>query len=332
MRSVLLWSLPLWPACSPTVDYALGLEKAKNAPGYETITISADITLQRNNYGDTISRCQMQFAFSPLYDEDTAPDPPATPAWVVAKPEAPGTCAFSVQPLPDEGGTPGEPQEDNWSISGSLVGPDEILLYSDAVDLRLGATSLDDERLRYELDPADCDDITFPVGELLTLDVPEGETVTTDSLPGFFIDDALAVGPDVYLTAPAVDPDVAGDRVLHPVGDDLDVRWDFSGAPPVIAGTPIPPEVRVKIYNQDREREFGNEWLVCWPDQDGQLTIPAEELALLTVNPSPDEDRWFAGLAVHTSTDSPAFEAPWGEPVQLRAHISEGGLLILHEP
>lgn len=329
MRSILVWSLPLTASCSPTVEYGLGPEKAKNEPGYQTITISADIALQRNNYGNTISRCQIQFAFSPLYED--APDPPATPPWVVANPEKPGTCAFSLEPLPDADHSPDSPTEDNWSISGSLAGPDEILLYSDVVDLRLSAISLDDQTLRYELPPEDCDDITFPVGELLTLDVPEGEAVSTDSLPGFYIEDALAVGPDVFVTAPTPDLDMASDRALHLSDEDLDVRWSFSGPAPVVDGTPVPPEVRVKLYNQDRNREFNNEWLVCWPEQDGRLTIPAEELAQLTANPSPQEDRWFAGLAVHTRTDSPAFEAPWGEPVQLRAHISEGGMLVLHE-
>ena len=84
------------------------------------------------------------------------------------------------------------------------------------------------------------------------------------------------------------------------------------------------------VINADREGEHSREWLVCEPDGDGRFTIPAEALGQLSANSAPGEDRWFASLTVHTATDTPEFEAPWGEPVRLRAHISEGGTIVLH--
>ncbi|MFT4975269.1 MAG: hypothetical protein ACI8S6_001156 [Myxococcota bacterium] len=311
--------------CGPGADYTLSLPDPDNAAGYDTIEVSADVALQRNNYGETISRCQIQLAFSPTtWDEQEADED----KWVVTPPDEPGTCAFSVEPEPTEA-IPGE-EGDDWAVSGSLIGPDQIALVGEDITLLLSAVEVDGGALRYELPPEDCDDIDFPFGAVFDLDVSEGEVASSDGLPGFVVEQALAIGPDVTLTAPSIEG-LEGDRVPHPQGEELVVRWALGDSAPEVGGVGLVPEVELKIYNQDRKREHSGEWLVCWPEADGGFTVPAQALSQLTANEAAGGDRWFASVTVHTITDSPPFEAPWGEPVQLRAHISEGGMILLYD-
>ena len=323
--------------CGLGADYRISHQEYKNPPGYETIQIFADIALQRHNFGEFIGRCQIQFAFSPVPPkEDTEETDEVDDTnvdmepWVVANPEKPGTCAFSIEPKPNEI-QPGDP-DDNWYVSGSIVGPDEIYLHSDVVDLRLPVHTLEDGSLRYELPVEDCDDISFPISSVLTLDVPEGETADIDNLPGFYIEEALVVGPDVIMTSPSVLPESGMEWMGQSIDEDMGVEWWFDGDIPTIDGLAVYPEVLIKIYNQDLSGSANNEWLVCRPSEDGRFSIPSEDLAQLTANSSTEDPNWFASVTIHTTTESPSFTVPWGEPVQLRAHISEGGTVVLYEP
>lgn len=324
-------SLPVFSSlfllgCTASAEYGLSAPVEANAAGWDTIRISADVALQRHGYGADVGRCQVQVAFEPVVYADAPAEPPEEP-WAVAEPDQPGTCALSVEPVAEPGGEAGDPGDD-WYVSGSLVGPERIELRGGQVDLVLEPVEAEDGGVRYEL-PADrCSDADFPVGEVFDLVVPEGEG--DDALPGFVVLDALVVGPDVALTAPSLDG-LDGDRVPHAVQDDLFVAWELSGGIPQVAGVPVEPQVQVKVYNQDEEHALPSEWVVCLPDQDGAFTLPADTLAELTVNPTEQEDRWFASVTVHTTTQSPAFETPWGEPVQLQAHVSEGGFVVFHE-
>lgn len=329
-HGAMVWlSLLLSSACGPSADYGLSPPTAANPAGWDTIFVVADVALQRGSYGAEVGRCQVQVAFEPvLYGDSTAEDdPPAGEPWTVNIPDEPGTCAFTEEPLPDEGSEAGD-AGDNWYVSGSLDGPPWVELQGSGVDLVLEPVEAEDGRVRYELPPDLCTDEDFPVGQVFDLVVPEGERA--DSMPGFTVLEALAVGPDVYLTSPSIE-DLDTDRVSHPVGDDLDVAWELAGDLPVVAGDELAPEIQLKLYNQDEEHELPSEWLVCLPEDDGAFTVSADELAALTVNPSEGEDRWYASVTVHSSTTTPPFETPWGEPVQLRAHVSEGGFVLFHD-
>ncbi len=313
-------------ACSSGADYGLAAPPDQNPPGYDTIRVFVDVALQRTSFGQQVGRCQIQVAFEPVVWGDQDDQPASEPPWAVAYPDQAGTCAFSTEPLPEEG-EPSAP--DNWYVSGSLIGPPSIALTNMDRRIELLAVESEDGRVRYEL--PDCSEHSFPTREVFNLDVPEtDDDGPGDTLPAFRIMDAFAVGPDVHLTTPIPDPDIAG-PLPHPIDTDLDVAWQFDGDPPSIGGQVLDPRVELKLYNQDDLREQENQWLVCLPDDDGRFRLGADDLAAMTANPDPADDRWAASLTVHTITESPPFDTPWGESVQINAHISEGGFISLHE-
>ena len=290
------------------------------------IDVRLDAAFQRNHWGESTTRCQLQLSFSlpneaePEEVEEPEPDP--EPTLEIARPEVPGTCAFTESD-PDEtgGGEGGGP--DNWYVSGSLSGPEEIRLEGELTHWVLELVYAEDGKLRYEL--ADCSVDTFPFGQALDLVVPS----TENDLDAFQVDDAIAVGSEVVFAWPDGEEFDGSGRYKLPASEPLALHWDTPDGDPVLADGELPTSSwELRIHNAESSGST-YQWLYCMPDAEGFMELSAEDLGQLHFNAATDEETVKTNLDLHLSTQAPQWETPWARSMQVRTTISDGGGLYL---
>lgn len=298
------------------------LEGNEEAEGSPQVDVRLDAAFQRNLWGTNLTRCQVQLSFS-LPNEAEVDQSQQGQGQVIeiARPEEPGTCAFTeIDPddLEDHG-----PGEDNWYVSGTLSGPEEIWLVGDTADWVLELVHAEDGQLRYEL--PHCSVETFPFGQALDLVVPSTEA----DLEAFEVTDALAVGSEVLLTWP--DPASLDDNGRYRLGEDEDftLRWESPDGDPVLdTGEVAAPDWELRLQNAEYKGQ-SYQWLYCMPDAEGELQVPGTELARFHFNAASDEETVETQLDLHSVTDAPMWETPWGSSLQVRTTVSDGGPIYL---
>lgn len=300
------------------------LEGSEEAEGSPQIDVRLDAAFQRNLWGTNVTRCQVQLSFS-LPNEAEVDHSQQGHGQVVeiARPEEPGTCAFTeIDPDDIEEHDPGE-GGDNWYVSGSLSGPEEIWLVGDTADWVLQLVHAEDGQLRYEL-PA-CSVETFPFGQALDLVVPS----TEEDLEAFEVTDALAVGSEVLLTSPG--PEALDSNGRYRLGEDEDLllSWESPQGDPVLdSGEVSAPQWELRVQNAEYKGQT-YQWLYCMPDAEGTARISGQDLASLHFNAAGDEETVETYLDLHSVTDAPMWETPWGSSLQVRATVSDGGPVYL---
>lgn len=307
--------LLLLGACAGN-DYGVAKGTDANPGADRPVDLALDVAHQAHDHGQSVSRCQVQVAFQPLLEDAPGGSRTAVSA-EVARPEAPGTCAFSevaAAPAPP----PSEQDADDWQVSGAVIGPAIVTMGDAQGDLTLHAVETDQGGLRYEL--PDCAADRFPFSRTLGLDVPDSDD--PDGVHAFVVPDLVAVGPQVAFEAPAR-TETGAQPTLDPA-EDLPVRWSLLGPDPVVDGAPVAPETRVQIQHQDRTGEAPTRWLVCWPEEEGWFDVPADQLALL-VDGREDPAAWRTTVDVHTEVEGAPQLTPWGRTLQVKAHVSAGG-------
>jgi len=313
MRSILPGVL-LLAACRGN-DYGVAKDADPNPGAGRPVDLALDVAFQSQNHGDSVTRCQVQVAFEPLLEE--GPDTARTLiGGDLARPEAPGTCAFTE--LPVTRGTPAEEDADNWQVQGGVIGPEQIRMQDDAGALSLWALRTDEGDLRYEL--PDCDAGVFPFSRTLGLDVPDSDD--PDGVHAFTVPDLVAVGPQVSLDAPERTEE--GRQPTLDPREPMAVRWTLLGPDPEIEGAPAASTTLIQIQHQHETRVEADRWLVCWPEDEGWFDVPPEDLALL-VDGRDDPAEWRAHVDVHTEVVGAPQLTPWGRTLQVRAHVSAGG-------
>jgi hypothetical protein len=304
-------------ACDP--DHGFAKMTPDSSPGEPDIEFSLDIALQRASWGQTLGRCHLQAAVRVLQPrEDEMVPYGESVGTVIALPDEPMKCAYTQLELTD---TPIEVGgvEDNWAIAGEQIAADEIHLISDENFLVLSATELETGSVRYEWD--DCDEETFPFGEVFDLHLPDSDGAM---ISGFTVESAFVVGSNIRLLAPIPD----GHQVHHLNSHDLDFEWADLHDIPLIRGQV--PEVERTVWARNRrvDQHQPFEALGCMPGESG-MTIPADDWTQLQSNSSQDDASHVVGLQVDTVVKSPPFEAPWGKPISVRSTVSDGGDVIL---
>ena len=302
----------LWgPGCGAATDYNL---KSTPDPSFgpdEEIDLTIDLALQRNEWGANTTRCQIQVAFRPNPGIVAASN-------VVLYPEAPGLCAHSSLPPRDpEAGVGGE--DDNWQVTGGVLGPEQVTLSSGPRTLSLDGVVVANEALRYEW--ADCNAEDFPTSATLDLHVPPSRSA--DGVPDFDLDELVAVGPLLDFETPGPS-DATGAPQARP-DRDLLVTWTMSGEDPLLDGAVVHPRVLVKVLSQDMTGGEDDRWLVCEPTEEGVFDIPAADIEELTDGRVGDDARFHTHIDVHSEIRGEGQETPWGRVVLPRAHVSDGG-------
>lgn len=303
-------------ACT-TQDYGFDRHRSQDLPPDIPVDLRIDVAFQENQWGQALTRCQVQVAFAPFDAVQQQPGDRPQPTL----PEEPGTCAFTELEAPASPVDVGS-DEDDWQLNGDVVGPRAVYLADDPLRLLLEAVETDQEGLRYEL--PDCDAEHFPFSRTLGLDVLASED--PNGVHDLTMDELIAVGPRVVVDAPE-EPEGGGIPRPAP-GEDLAVRWTLDGADPEVEGEARAPGVTLKLLHQDIERELGDRWLICQPDEEGWFDIPAADLAQLAEGIDAPE-RWRTALDIHSEVQGRSQETPWGRLMAVRAHVSAGAPLDL---
>ena len=298
------------------------------------MNLSIDIALQRNHWGNQVSRCQIQLAFvAPGSDGWGAPAGPDAPPGSLIYPETPGECIYTdlyVVPdtSPGEGEDPDDPDDsdlvENWNLAGAFEGADVLWLHSGYRSIALERTELGEDEVRYQWNG--CNEADFPFGEVFDIDAPASSD--PDGIQAFYIEEAFGIGPDLDLLTP-VDQPGDGGTVFHTLGRSLPATWEHLDEGPLVRGGKLGRRVDVVIRNFDDERK-ALEGVVCLSDDD-QFTTPAMFFDDLQSNPDHDTENYSLGYQIDAVYNSPAFEAPWGQFVRVRSMITEGGNVHLYD-
>ncbi len=285
------------------------------------IEMYLEAVLQRTRWGESLGRCQIEVAFREAETDPAPSQGSASP--MILLPETAGTCAYTAL-APEEAGDPVGPGsgEDDWELLGTLSGSDVIYLHSETTTLTLHRQEIAGGKVRYEL--AECSIADFPFGQVFDLEVPSLEGA---AIPGFYVEEALAVSPDVWLREPLVS--LSAETLYHPADTSLHGVWDDLGVQPEVLGERLAPERMIFARNHNEGEFQPFEALACRPP-DRQMVIRPEVLAHLQANPDPETHRYYIGFQVDTALSTPAFMAPWGQTVFARSTVSESGEIHLY--
>ena len=231
---------------------------------------------------------------------------------LVILPETPDTCVHSVL---DDPGPPMAPEgaEDNWQIAGEGVAAETLLLVSDQQTIVLDQVRLEGDSVRYEW--IDCDQESFPFGQVFDLEMEDDPGL---QVPGFVIEEAFAVGPDVSFL------NMDGQPYFHHQEDDLDVMWTELHDWPTIRGESVGIERILWARNRTMDDPMPFEALACLPS-DTHIVVAAEDWSKLEANETQHDTTKLIGLQIDTVATSPPFEAPWGQTISVRSTVSDGG-------
>ena len=294
-------------------DSSFGKATPQSEAGLNDVELSIDIALQRSRWGEQVGRCHLQAAlrtFEPR-DEDMVPFTESQGSLVVL-PETFDTCTHSVL---DDPGPPMEPEgeDDNWQIAGEDVAAETILLVSDQQTIVLEQVRLEGDSIRYEW--LDCAAETFPFGQVFDLQMDDDPGL---QVPGFVIEEAFAVGPDVSFL------NMSGQPYFHDQDEDLDVMWTELHEWPTIRGESVDVERILWARNRTMDDPMPFEALACLPSST-TMVVGSEDWSKLEANETQQDTSNLIGLQIDTVATSPPFEAPWGQTISVRSTVSDGG-------
>ncbi len=304
--------------CTATIEIE---EEALEAPWqgeaqqWDRVAMSFSVALQRGDWGATITRCQVEVAFTDPGSHDGLWE--GTGNAVIELPKAPGTCAYTSF---------GEDEQSLglWQVRGSWQGGEALWLHGPDDSLELVRQTDEDGRVYYGLEA--CDDDIFPFSEVLDIEVPGDDG--DDGLGAFFAEEAFVVGPDIVLTELPADLDESARLVLDPPRDHV-LAWDYRQDMPVARGAAVQhvPYLMLRNMHQGEEQPF--EALACQPDVWGQITVPAADLAQL--EPMQDDATGDPYLAMQLDAwyEGPKVRTPWGSSTRVLSAVTEGGIALL---
>jgi len=288
------------------------------------IEMAFEAVLQRTRWGESLGRCQIEVSFKEKAEPIEDGPPSGNPAQVILLPEDVGTCAYTAlspaeagAPMGDGGGA------DDWQLEGTLSGADTIYLHSAETTLTLHRQPIAGGSVRYEL--PSCTMADFPFGHVFDLEVPHLEGA---AIEGFYIEEALAVGPDVTLREPMVS--LSAETLFHPADRPMYATWNDGGSPPEVLGDHLEAHRRIFVRNHNEGEHHPFEALACLPP-DRQMTLHPETLSALRANPDPVTEHYYLAFQVDTVFTTPEFEAPWGQSVFARSTVSESGEIHMYE-
>ena len=279
-------------------------------------SIAFDVAFQRGSWGESVDRCQVEVAFHRDWESDGMNAGAA--GAVIEIPEEPGSCMATW--FDDEVRSEGA-----WHVAGSLSGAQHIYLHGQDQTLELALQDDAQGRLTYAL--ADCDEQSFPFGEVFDLDVPAG--TGPNGLPELQLEQVFGVGPELQLLQPGQAQDQG--CVFHDPSQALDVAWEHLGAVPRMEGAPLEREELVFLRNNELGQELSFEALACLPDAEGQLVIPADDLLQLSPNQDLEALDPYVAFQVDARYYGPVAETPWGQASRVSSTVTSGGILILLE-
>ena len=303
--------LILTMGCAP--DNSFGRANPQSQAGLNDVELSIDIAIQRNQWGERVGRCHLQAALRTFEPKEEAMVPfTDSQGSLVILPETPDTCVHSVL---DDPGPPMAPEgeEDNWQIAGEGVAAETLLLVSDQQTIVLDQVRLEGDSVRYEW--IDCDQESFPFGQVFDLEMEDDPGL---QVPGFVIEEAFAVGPDVSFL------NMDGQPYFHHQEDDLDVMWTELHDWPTIRGESVGIERILWARNRTMDDPMPFEALACLPS-DTHIVVAAEDWSKLEANETQHDTTKLIGLQIDTVATSPPFEAPWGQTISVRSTVSDGG-------
>jgi hypothetical protein len=292
-----------------------GLEDTARPSLAERVVMSFSVALQRGDWGESLTRCQVELAFLERGQHDGLFNSPS--GQVIDYPTTPGTCRYTSF-------TESEAALGLWSIKGTRQAGQSVWLHGDeaSLELELGI----DDRGRYTYALNDCDEAAFPFAQVLDLEVPgdDGE----DGLAGFEAPEAFAVGADIAIDALPLPLDERG-RLVLPAGEDLRVGWSYLQQQPSIDGQAVEHLPYLMLRNMHPGDEQPFEALACLPSQLGTATIGAADLAQLTPAGDPETGDPYVAFQLDAWYEGPAVQTPWRSSSRVLSMVTEGGILIL---
>ncbi len=280
-------------------------------------SIAFDVAFQRGSWGESVDRCQVEVAFHRDWESDGMNA--GAEGAVIEIPQEPGSCLATWF---DED----EPRSEGaWHVAGSLSGAQRIYLHGQERSLELELQDDAQGRLTYAL--PDCDEDSFPFGEVFDLDVPAGTGPA--GLPELRIERVFGVGPELQLLQPG-EPEEQG-CVVHDPSQPLDVAWEHLGTVPRMDGEPLEREELVFLRNNELGEELSFEALACLPSAEGELIIPADDLLLLSPNQDLETLDPYVAFQVDARYYGPEAQTPWGQAARVSSTVTSGGILILLE-
>jgi hypothetical protein len=337
------WNLVPRPIRIPEVPSQPEEPEPDEEEEYEDIGIEMMIeaVLQRSRWGDSLGRCQVHVAFRRVQDEaEAAPlgDAPAGSegAIHIELPSDAGVCLYTDLTPPevdlgeevpedemiDEPVPGGDPDADDWYLSGDIEGGEEIYIHSWDTTFVLTRQEVAHGELRYELEG--CDESVFPFDQVFDLEVPYLEDV---EIPGFFMEEAIGVGHDIRISGPV--PARTVETYFHHQGAPIDFTWDELGDAPVIGDQPLVAQRMIFVRNHFEGEHVPFEALACRPDG-SEMTLPAADLEGLESNPDIDTEDYYMALQIDTVYELPEFMTPWGQSVMSRSTVSDSGEVHLY--
>ncbi len=329
-------------------DYTLAHPTAGWTPGDQVQTVgftssvihvSFDVGFQRNNWGETLSRCQVQVAFTRRGESDgmgsggMEGEEPFRQE--IAYPEEIDTCALTrfdevESSAPEEPQEEGRPEErdfenDNWNLRGTLDAGECLWLHGDEKSWALTRRIDSQDRVTYEM--LDCDADTFPFGQVLDLDV--GAHDARPPLAGLALDDAFVVGPQLDVQVLLESPQVG--IVYHRVDNPLLVEWEEAGPPPDVEHVFMHEElVMVQVAEMGVAEPM--EALACRPDLEAdEIMVASSILEGLPHNIAIDDNLYSSSFQVDSRYVGPDVATPWGEVIRVSTTVTDGGLIVFYE-
>ncbi|MEE2751268.1 MAG: hypothetical protein VX519_07550, partial [Myxococcota bacterium] len=325
------------------VDYGIAHPATGWTPGQDiehlgsaasTINVSFDVGFQRNNWGETLQRCQVEVAFTRVGESDGMGMGEAPMSEPVGIPEEEGWCQTTrfddvdddAPPEPrDEEHGPAPGPGDNWHLRGTLDAGCRIWLHGESGSWPLQRQIDHKDRVTYELES--CDGREFPFGEVLDLEVSEADA--RPPLAGLRLEQAFVVGFPLEVEVLLEDPQQG--IVYHRVDNPFIVAWEEVGVESGLEGDWEHEEVAVI-----RVAEFGVadavEALACRPPVEAdEILCGPDQLSDLPHNEFADSDRWSTSFQVDSRYTGLPLATPWGELLRVQSTISDGGLVVLYE-
>jgi hypothetical protein len=292
-----------------------GLEDTGREPLPERIELAFSVALQRGDWGQSVTRCQVELAFLEAGQHDGLF---ASAGGVdITYPTEPGTCAYtSFAEQPAAVGL--------WSVRGTRRAAESIWLHGDEGSLELALST--DSRGRYTYALQGCDEASFPFARVLDLEVPGHDA--DDGLEAFEAEQAFAVGPDLAITALPDTMDEQGRLVLAP-GEDLALSWASLQALPEVDGVAVAQVTYLMLRNFHPGDERPLEALACLPSETTATTISAADLALLEPSGDPTTGDPYIAFQVDAWYEGPPVHTPWRSTSRVLSVVTEGGIVIL---
>ncbi len=347
MRHLIPLAFSALCACN-SHDYTLAHPTAGWTPGEQVqtigftssvINVSFDVGFQRNNWGETLSRCQVQVAFTRRGESDGMGEGEEPYRQEMVYPDEIDTCTLtrfdevdsSAPEEPQDEERPGEPDsndgesEDNWNLRGTMDAGECIWLHGDERSWALTRLIDGQDRVTYEM--ADCDADTFPFGQVLDLDV--GAADARPPLAGLALDDAFVVGPQLDVQVLLESPQDG--LIYHRVDNPLLVEWEEAGPPPDVAHVFMHEEL-VMIQVSEMGVADPIEALACRPDLAAdEVMVAPSILEELPHNIALDDNLYSTSFQVDSRYVGPEMQTPWGEVIRVSTTVTDGGLLVFYE-